>query len=88
MDGESKCVVSTTPLLNEQAPLFFVLVVRVIRPGLERRFVDVAGKVNGRSIVNTIDAIIEDATGWQRSVHGGFAFHLFALVFIKSCPSD
>jgi hypothetical protein len=44
--------------------------------------------VNGRSIVNTIDVIIEDATGWQRLVHGGFAFHLFALVFIKSCPSD
>ena len=47
-DGESKCVVWTTPLLNEQAPPFFVLVVRVIRPatgaGLERRFVDAADK--------------------------------------------
>jgi hypothetical protein len=31
--------------------------------------------------VDTIDAIIEDATGWQpRSVRGIFTFHLFALV--------
>ena len=33
--------------------------------------------VNGRSFVNTIDAIIEDATGWQRSVHG-IQYLLFA----------
>jgi len=39
--------------------------------------------------VSTIDAIIEDATRWQRSVesvHGIFAFHVFALVLSSLVP--
>ncbi len=39
--------------------------------------------------MSTIDAIIEDATRWQRSVesvHGIFAFHVFALVLSSLVP--
>ncbi|KAF8494197.1 hypothetical protein F5888DRAFT_1891100 [Russula emetica] len=58
--------------------------------GLERRFVDAAGKRTefcGRST-----PLIEDATGWQwqrsESVHGIFAFHLFAFVLSSLIPGQ
>jgi hypothetical protein len=89
LDGESKCVVSATPLLNgEQAPLFYSLVVRIIRPAAGAGWKDGLSTlpVNERNFVNTIDAIIEDATGWQGSVHGILAFHLFALVLSSFVP--
>jgi hypothetical protein len=72
---------STTPLLNERTPLFFhVLVVRVIRPA--------TGAGTGRTVcrrcrsfVDKIDAMIEDAAGGPRAVHGILAFSLFALFY-------
>jgi len=86
--ANQKCVVSTTPLLNEQAPLFFSpLVARVIWPaGWKGGLLTLLA--NGRRFVNTIGAIIEDAAGWQRSqaVHEIFAFRLSALVLSSLVP--
>jgi hypothetical protein len=90
LDGESTCVVSTTPPLNVQAPLFFfVLVVPRYQAchlcgGRKDSFSTLP--INRRGFVDTIDTIIEDATGLQRSVHGIFAFHLFALILSSLVP--
>lgn len=77
-------VVSTTPLLNEQVPLFFCP--RCPRyqawhrcgawkDGLSTLL------INERSFVNTIDAIIEDATELEAS---GSTLFMGYLIFISS----